>query len=218
MTTRDVIDILERELEGAITTSENKYDFDHMLSLLDLGRAVWLVDSYAKDKRLAPTCYQKYYPQLSIPLQPTDNCFKKFQMPDIIRLDEHSDGIRYVGSDDYNSPDTNNFSRIVSRAWLSTYKKHPVMNPNRFFSFLYDADAQILELYGKANLTEAPLVEALFKHPTQLPTFNIDTDDYPLPLDGIKAVEMMITQSDTRLMEATTPRPAFAAQAMIPKN
>lgn len=218
MKTNDILDSLQRVLEGGLVTSDNKFDKIYLLMLLDLGRAEWLVESYAKDKRLSPVCYQKYYPTLSLPLQTTP-AFKKFRMPDIVRLDEHSNGIRYIGEDDYANDCTNNFVGIQSRAVLSNYNKHPVMNTNRFFSYLYDGDAQILELRGKARLVEKPLFECLFKHPTEIPTFNRDLDDYPLPLDGIYSVERMITTNDTRLMEATVPKPAFAqSETPFPKK
>ncbi len=214
MTTQEIFGLLFN-VEGAIETNVSKLDDPYMLALLDSGRNVWLVETYKNDKRLPPICYQKYYPTYSLDLQPTDKCFKKFLMPDIIRLDEHSDGIRYVGEDDYDDEGTNNFARVQSRAWLSNYKKHPVMNPNRYFSHLYDGSAGILELRGKARLVEKPLVEALFKHPLQIPTFNKEQDQYPLSLDGIYAVKGMITSNDTRLAEMTTPKPAFAPPQMI---
>jgi len=219
MTTPQILDQFQRLPEGGLMVDTNRYDPLFLLSLLDAGRAAWVVEMYRKDKRIEPVFYQKYYPSYSIPLQPTDKCYAKFLMPDILRLDEHSDGIRYVGYDDYNGGTANNFRRIVSRAWVSTLSNHPVMNPNRAFSFLYDGSAKILELRGKAKLVEAPLVEALFKHPLDIPTFNRDTDDYPITMDGIYAVEKMITASDTRLVEATTPKPAFEqSQTPFPKK
>lgn len=218
MKTKDALDIIARLPEGGIVTNLNRYDKNFLLALLDLGRAAWLVEFYKANKRLAPICYQKFYATLSLSLQTTPK-FKRFQMPDIVELDEHSNGIRYAGEDDYNNDGTNNFAGIQSRAVLSNYKKHPVMNPNRFFSYLYDANAGIIEFRGKANMIEKPLIEALFKHPFEIPTFNKDTDDYPLPLDGIYAVEKMISTGDTRLVESTVPKVAFEpSQTPYPKK
>jgi len=219
MKTDELIDIVQRTVSGDIVTADNKYDDAYILQLIDGARAVWLVQIYAIDKRIAPICYQKYYPEYSITLQPKDRCFAKFKMPDIVKLDEHSDGIRYAGSDDYNGGQANDFRRIVSRAWLSTFFKHPIMNPStRFYSALYDASSGVLELRGKAKFVKTPLVEALFKHPTQIPTFNRELDDYPLSIDGITAIQKMIFENDTRIVESTRPSAAFGSPAPLLKK
>ncbi len=213
----EIIDLIQSDPEGAQSVNVNRWDDDFLINLIDLGRAAWAIESYMKDKRLEPILYQKFYPKYSLPLQPTDKCYAKFLMPDIIRLDEHSDGIRYVGEDDYNGGGVNNFRRVVSRAWLSTFNNHPVMNTNRAYSFLYDGSSGILELRGKATPVKEPLVEALFKHPLQIPTFDRDANDYPLTLDGINAVKNMILTSDARLVENTNPKAAFTQGAQMPK-
>lgn len=219
MLTDQFIDIIQRTVSGDIVTADNKYDDAYVLQLIDGARAVWLVQMYAIDKRIAPICYQKYYPEFSLPLQPTDRCFAKFKMPDIVKLDSNSDGIRYAGSDDYEGGEANNFRRIVSRAWLSTFYKHPIMNPaSRFYSTMYDASNQTLEFRGKARFIKKPLIEAVFKHPTDIPTFNRDADDYPLSMDGITAVQHMIFQNDTRIVESTKPTPAFGQPAQLLKK
>ena len=215
MTAPQIIDLYQSIEEGGLAININRFDDAFVLALLDEGRSLWLIDMYKTSPRLPAIAYQKFYPEFSLPLQTGDVCVKKFLMPDIIRLDEHSDGIRYAGEDDYDNDNTNNFSRIQSRAWKSTYKNHPVMNPARFFSFLYDGANKTLEFSGKASMVEAPLMECLFKHPTEIPTFNYDLDDYPLSLDGIYAVKKMITMSDTRLAEMTSPKPAFSQPQQI---
>jgi len=215
MTLSQIIDLYQSIPEGAIATNVNKFDELFMIAILDEGRAYFLQESYKTDQRLPAISYQKFYPKFELELQAGDKCVKKFLMPDIIRLDEHSDGIRYAGEDDYDNNDTNNFSRIQSRAWKSTFMKHPVMNPNRFFSFLYDGANKTLEFSGKANMVEAPLMECIFKHPTEIPTFNKEVDDYPLSLDGIYAVQKMITMNDTRLAEMTSPKAAFSQPQIV---
>ncbi len=221
MTIYQITDMISRIPEGGILTNLSRFDPLFLQSLVDISRAFWIQDTYRKDSNLPAVCYQKFYPEYSRELQPPKGCYKKFLMPDIIRLDENSDGIRYVGSDDYNGSVTNAFDRIESRAWLATYGAHPVMNPNndRTFSFLYDASAGTLEFRGeKASMTRTPLIECLFMHPLQIPTFNKEVDDYPIPLDGIYAIEKMIFQSDTRIVDATKPKVAFEqSNTMIKK-
>ncbi len=219
MNVGSIIDLISRIPEGGIVTSENRMDRLFILSLLDAGRAAWLRDNYKRDKRIPAICYQKYYPEYSAYLQPSKGCFKKFTMPDVVSFDENSDGIRYAGSDDYDNNGTNNFDRVKSRAWLATYNSHPVMNTNnnRTYSFLYDASAGTLEFRGeKASFIRTPLVEAVFMHPLVIPTFNNDLDDYPLPMDGVYAVEKMIFANDTRIVEATTPKVAFQPSNTAP--
>lgn len=221
MKTRQILDLISGMPEGAITTNENRFDFKYLLSLLDEARAAWIQQVYMQDKRLAPILYQKYYPDYSQPLQPGEKCYAKFLMPDIVRLDEHSDGLRYVGYDDGEGGVANNFQRIVSRATLASYANHPVMNPynERTYSFLYDGASGILELYGKGRfIRKPPLIEAVFKHPTEVPSFNLDHDDYPLTMDGINAVTNMIFAADTRISEQTAPKPAFTVSQSIPKK
>lgn len=212
MTAKQMRDEISSLGEGGQITADNRYDPIFLQLLLDSTRAFWIRDQYLKDKRLPAICYQKFYPEYATDLQPTKKCFKKFIMPDIIRLDEHSDGIRYAGSDDSEGNGTNAFDRVQSRAWLATYNQHPVMNVNnnRTWSFLYDASAKTLELRGnKASYVRTPMLECLFMHPLEIPLFNEELDDYPLPLDGFYAIEKMIFASDTRIVEATTPKVAF---------
>ncbi len=218
MRTQEILDLIGAIPEGGIITSQNRLDNKFLLSLLDVSRATWIQQTYMQDKRLPVICYQKYYPELNLYIQPSSGAIAKFQMPDIIRLDSHSDGIRYAGTDDYSGEPANNLDRIQSRAWLSTYSKHPVMNPNtdRTYSFLYDANTNTLEFRGKARFMKAPLMECLFMHPTTLPLFNYELDQYPLPNDGIYAIEKMIFSSDTRIVEATSPKVAFAQSQTPP--
>jgi len=213
-----ILDRIYSLVEGAEIVPDNNYDFGWGVSTLNNFRAQYLRNLYLRNKRINPICYQKYYPDFESAFQNTGACFAKFVVPNVISLDSNSDGFRYVGSigDD---GDSEAFIRVQSRAWLSTYNNHPVTNVNndRGVYYLYDGAMHTLELYGNGKLVKSPMVEAIFANPLEVPTYNIDKDDYPLPEDCLPEIETMIFAGQTRIIESTTPTPAFQPQ-MMPKK
>lgn len=209
----EICERIQRLPEGGLVTSENRYDYEYLVTLWNTYRAHYIQETYYKNRRINPVCYQKFYPEYESYFQDSTNCYAKFSVPNVISLDDKSDGFRYLGTDPVLTGQSKAFKRIQSRAWLSTYQNHKVTNPNtdRDVYFLYDGSLQTVELYGKGKfITTPPLVEGLFADPTKIPTFNKEKDQYPIDDDSIPEIEEMIYTAHTRIVEGTVPTPAFA--------
>lgn len=208
----ELVDRLQRLPEGGIMTSENRFDYEYCVSVWNTYRAFFIQETYAKNKRINPICYQKYHPTYEKDFQDNNGCYVKFFCPNVISLDDKSDGLRYVGTDPVKTGMSNGFKRVQSRSWLSTYNNHSVTNVNnsRAVYYLLDGQMQTMELYGNGTFIKVPpLIEGLFADPTVIPTWNKDYDPYPIDDDSVPEIEEMIYTAHTRIVEGTSPTPAF---------
>lgn len=197
MTQRELKEVIQRLPSGGIMTDSNRYDDAYIIALMNTYRGLVLKTVYQKDKRINPVCYQKYYPRYESDLQDTA-CHVKFRMPEVICMDEHSDGLRFMGSIDGDV----SFRRVHSRAKLAIYNSHKIMNVNnkRAISVLYDGNDQILEVYGNKDLKEM-MVEGIFVNPNDIPTYNALLDQYPFSEDYVPLLQNMILREVTSVAE-----------------
>ena len=213
----DILAKIQGTPEGATVFAENRYDQRYVETVFNTYRGKYIRMNYQLNKRIHPSCYQKFYPEYNPYAQPKNGCFATFAIPNIIAIDEHGDGLRYVGTDEFVTGKTMNFRRVPSRGWLSTYNYHPVMTTKNssWIGFLYDASSGIIELYGNgATITNPPLVDAIFANPFDVPTYNKTLDQYPINDDAIPEIEKMIFMDNTRIAEATHPTPAFTTNPL----
>ena len=195
-----IIDRVQRIVGGGIVTDENRWDQDYIISVINTFSRQVLRDFYVKNnKRINPVCYQRFYCEYDKNIQ--EPGFIKFTLPPIVSFDEYSDGIRYIGS----VTESNGFRRIRSRARLSSFNNHKVMNVNngRAQSALYNGNDQTIEVYGNVLLRDC-LVEGIFINPLDVPTYNMSVDNYPFNEDLIPVMEDLIYRSQLAI-EASTP-------------
>lgn len=206
---QEIIERLSRLPSGGVINDQNRYDFGYLGQLLITARAKYIQTQYvgdrttAKNRRINPVCYQKHWLTFEKDLQDSD-CYVLFRCPEVVSIDGNSDGMRYVGTIDGSCT----YRRVVSRAQLSTYNKHPMMNTNsdRFISALYDGGASMLELHGNPMLKQC-MVECVFQNPLDIPTYNIEQDNFPVSNDAIPVIESMIMR-DILSIEAATKIPS----------
>jgi len=200
MTLPEIADAIKRQPSGGIVTDETRFEDQYLYKIINSYRNQLLRQVYQKDKRIAAAAYQRYYPTYEKDLQ-SSTCFRLFRCPLIISFDERSDGLRYVGSLDYN----NNFRRHQSRATLSSVTKNKYLDVNsgRFISFLYNGNDKLIEVYG-IPLVEEILVEGIFTNPLDIPTYNVEQDNYPISEDLLPMLFEIIFKSVTAT-EANTP-------------
>ncbi len=185
----EIRELIIRLPNGGVINSNDRWEDGYIDKIIGTYRARLLKAIYAGNKRINPQCYQKHWPEYEELLQDNDGCTVKFRHPEVISLDDRSDGFRYIGGLDC----ANNFPRIHSRAWVSTFNDNRItkVNTRRRTSVLYDGNAQILEVYGDPEIEEI-LTESLLADPTSIPTYNITEDQYPLSEDLITDMISMI--------------------------
>lgn len=200
MKLREIVESVQRLPDGAIVSDRTRYDDGYIESTVGIFRARLLRILYLKNRRINPVCYQKHWPEFEQDLQ-DDNCIVKFRHPEVISLDNLSDGFRYIGALDFAGA----YARIHSRGWLSTFNDNKVTTTagNRRPTVLYDGSQQILEVRGLPELQEI-LTESLLADPLSIPTFNRDNDPYPLSEDMMPDLMNMIYSEQTSI-EAKVP-------------
>ncbi len=184
-----IVELVSRIPEGGVINSNDRWDMGYMHKLVGEYRARMCQLVYNTNKRLHPAWYQKHWPEYEPYLQDNDGCSVKFRHPEIVMLDDRSDGFRYIGGTDCAS----NFARIASRAWVSTFNDNRVtkVNANRRTSVLYDGSAEILEIYGDPEIEDI-LTESIVSNPMKIPTFNFGVDQYPVPENLVPEIVNMI--------------------------
>ncbi len=182
-------EMVTRMPNGGVVNSNDRWEDGYIDKIINTYRARLIKAIYNGNKRINPQCYQKHWPEYEELLQDDDGCTVKFRHPEVISLDDRSDGFRYIGGIDC----ANNFARIQSRAWVSTFNDNRItkVNTRRRTSVLYDGNAQILEVYGDPELDQI-LTESLLANPMSIPTYNIDVDQYPLNEDLISDMLAMV--------------------------
>lgn len=200
MLIKEIIELAQRLPDGGVISDRTRYDGGYIESTIGLFRSRILKLVYQKNKRINPVCYQKHWPEFEKDLQ-DDNCCVKFRHPEVISLDDQSDGFRYIGALEFAKA----YPRINSRAWLSTVNDNRVMaaNNNRRATVLYDGNLQILEVRGLPLLEEI-MTESILADPLSVPTFNKIYDQYPFPNDLIPDLMQMMMQEQIAV-EAAKP-------------
>ena len=205
-TLKEITEMISRLPSGGVISDRNRYDQGYLNMTLGVFRARLLKIIYLKNNRINPVCYQKHWPQYEADLQ-DDKCCVKFRHPEVISLDNGSDGFRYAGSLSF----ANNYARIKSRGWLSTINDNAVMaaNNNRRPTILYDGGLQILEVRGMPLLKEL-LTESLLADPLSIPTYNQDLDQYPINVDLLPDLMNMIFSEETAIDASKQIKPGEA--------
>jgi hypothetical protein len=201
MKLQSITEAISRLPQGGIVDSTDRWDQGYLEFLAITYRTKLSQLIYQRDKRLNPMFYQKNWPIFE-PLLQDNPCCVKFRHPEVMSLDQNSDGFRYVGTLNFAKA----FSRVQSRSWLATFNDNPITQVSAFEGkgeFLYDGSSQILEIYGMPQFT-SPLTECLFNNPLDVITYNKSVDDFPVPNNLIPDLVQMI-YNDNILTEDRKP-------------
>ncbi len=203
MTIREICESVSRLPDGGIVNDRTRYDQGYLESTVGNFRARVIRLLYLKNRRINPVCYQKHWPTFEEDLQ-DDKCCVKFRHPEVISLDNLSDGFRFIGTPDFSVA----FARIQSRSWLSTFNNNKVTTTagNRRPTVLYDGSQQILEVRGLPEL-EIILTESILADPLSIPTYNKKYDQYPLSEDMIQDMLQMIFSEETSIASSIPLKP-----------
>lgn len=187
-------DDMKRMLGGGISTVDSKFNnLPYLYDLINQARAVVIRNDFIKTRRPHPAWIQSFTLEYDASLQESD-CFVKFMCPNIIAMEARQDGFIYIGQTDGNC----SYKRILTRGELSNYNKH--RHTDSRVRVLY-ADG-ILEVYGNQMLKELR-VDAVFSNPTDVPTYNINVDLYPIDENNLIMLKQYLYQSQLEIEQKT---------------
>lgn len=184
-------------VSGGIFVDERNLSQEKILDKIDEVREVWVAQKFKETHYVHPDWVQKFWPEYDEDIQDASYCVK-FKCPSIARLSDRADGLRYIGAEDC----ADDFRRVKSRGQLSTMRHHPAMKVGNKVVALYESG--VIELISKRSKPFVPIVIGIFSKPSEIPTFNINTDQYPLDGAGIEFVENYIVTKVSRV-EISTP-------------
>ncbi len=162
-----------RLVSGGIETDVTRYDFSDIEDKIHYGRSVVISESFKESKRIGSAWLQRFISPFNTNLQDS-NKFVRFKVPDVIRLDNYRDGFVYVGAIDSNIA----YRRVVDRATMANGNLYRITIQNQQTArFLYEQG--YIEVYGNTNIRQLA-IDGIFSNPTHIPTYNQDTDEYPL--------------------------------------
>ena len=203
MNTIEIIESLAKMPSGAIFTDESRYNELYLISIANKFRAEAIREYYRINKRINPVCYQRFYPEY-VQEEQYEWCFYRFKCPQVINMDDISNGFRFVGT--LNS--SKSFDIIKTRGELSTFLNHPVLTPaaGRNVCALHDGTTGYWEIYAKGNkLPKFFVVEMIQQNPLDNPEFNVDFSEYPVSNDLLPMMESLVYQANTSISSATQP-------------
>lgn len=121
-------------------------------------------------------------------------CYLEMEMPAIpVRFEDGTDGWRFVGEDVLGR----SFRKIKTPEYASMLIKSGRLQASNEISYVYTGQKKI-KVYGN-KLLEQFLVDAVYEDPTELSTFNSDTDNYPISPD-ILPIVMNLIRNDLHYM------------------
>lgn len=186
MTLPQIADQIIKEVQGGVRTIESKFSYEYIYSLIHTYRANVIRQQYSKAKRIHPLWTQQYLPEFSKDLQ-DDICMVKFQVPPSIIMNEQVNGYLYIGEVNGSCA----YNQLNSRAELSTYNQHRVTK--EAVRIIYSDG--ILEVYGNTEIKQLR-IDAVFANPTDVPTYNIELDQYPIDNESLNQAKELIVKTE----------------------
>ena len=190
---------------AGIFTDEQRMNEKYIYSIINSYRASVCRLRFKETGNIDGDYLQKYYLEYNKKIQES-NRFVKFLCAGAISVSGEEDGFVYIGTVPEGNTSSIAWQRINTRPALSTYTKHGVMNIllKRNVSVLWDQHSGSMEVYGNMDIRNG-LVEAVFHDPFEIPTWNKEVDDYPMPIDDITLMESMILKENTSIIKNQKP-------------
>lgn len=176
MILRNIVDTLIRAVSGGENGIDNKYSPTYVEALVpQLRNEAIILDYYgsrnrAASRRLDYACYQTIDVNVNTPVEGRD--YVTFTVPKTIGVGRLIDGLVYVGQQDQSIE----FSRLLNRSDVAMMKARGLLNGD---NIAYIWSQGNIEVYGNNALGEIQ-VRGIFVNPTELSSFNVEADDYPI--------------------------------------
>jgi hypothetical protein len=197
MTLPEVRDIFRSLPSGGNLTDENRFDDNYLDQLIHSVRALSISNKANVMKKRLPIWYQSMIPEYSKDFQDGQKLCVKFQIPDVITLDARENGYGYCGTVECNKA----FRIWTDRGVFASACNDRIMNPTsgRTTNILFEG-SNYGEIYGATLITELPRFVAIFAIPTDVPTYNILTDQYPIDEGSIEDMINIMTKANLNII------------------
>ena len=178
MLTAVVIDELIRSVQGAVNTANGRFDSEYVQSLLPQLRAEAIVVAYngsrsqAANRTIAGQWLQTIKVTIPSNQQGSNNEFLQVEIPPIIRINDRTDGLVYVGNDDT----AVSFARAYTKTEVADLKRRGFLR-GREIVYIYTGNK--LEIYGNKILKDLQ-IQGVFSNPTEIEGFNWYESEYPV--------------------------------------
>jgi len=177
---------------GGIITDENRLDDKYLIAVLNSYRAYMIPESWKKERKVYPGIYQTLWIDYD-PNAQDEQCVRIFPCPSVLQIAPHLFGINYVGSVKRDQ----SFRLTLTRGAQANKQKHRIMKrSSRKIDILYDPGQGILET-DDLDLKHIR-IDAAWRNPLDIPTYNIETDQYPLPDDVIEIILDLLNKGTLR--------------------
>lgn len=187
-------EIIRTGIDAGIITDEDRIDHDFIESLVHQYRAEAIIMVYNNDryKRINASWTQQFIAEYDKTIQ-DDISTVKFKVPPVISLDKFRDGHLYIGTIDGNCP----YRKVVGRAELTMAQHRHLKNNGATRVFASDG---FIEEYGNPDLRDLR-TDSIFQNPTDVPTYNKFTDEYPVSPEVVALLKELIWTKETSLIK-----------------
>lgn len=183
---------------GGYITVDTRFNKQYMYSMIHSARAFIIGERWKQFGKIPPIYYQPFTPQFEVLSQDADSCYTKFyNVPDIIALDGRATGLGFVGGDGTLCQ----FREVSSRSAFASMQNHRTMKKGRKAYVLMLGGGE-MEVYFRDSIENITL-NAIFSDPTQVDTYNVDFDAYPMDISDIPKMETYLMQGSMGLVYKT---------------
>ena len=174
---------------GGYLTIDSRFDKGYIYSLIHSARAIIVNERFKANMAIPPIYFQSYRPQFEKAAQDSERCCTSFYgVPTIIGGDGRRSGLGYVGTIN-GKPKT--FIEVSSRATLAGMFTDRTMRNLDKPIVLIGSDS--VDVYYEEVIKDF-VMEAIFKDPTQVPSYDIEASEYPMDIDDIAKMETYLMQ------------------------
>ena len=180
-------EILDRMLSykgGGAVTDEAVPNKQYYESVLESMRETAIREEFRRDGVVSLANYQSHYLVFDGDVNEEDCEFYDFYVPQVIRVNDMKGSFGYVGSED----GRNAWQFYPSMERYSNLSTHTLLAPKLRKNIVayFDKSESVIKV---TQPVKRGLVTAIFRRPEDVPTFNVDIDDYPM---SGKAIEIMM--------------------------
>ncbi len=193
MTLVELVDVTERFLSNTgVATDESKWDALYLENLIHRYSRMAITQYYAQAKNINPIWAQRFDLVYDKDFQEGD-CLVKFKVPSILILGNTQTGLIYFG----NRTGICTFRFVKTRAELAMYGGHRFTNRSKIIRALYTEG--VLEERNDTMLQNA-FVDMVGLNPTDFPTFNRKSSQYPISEDLIPLMHQLMWKNEGQLL------------------
>ena len=195
MTTKEIIDIFKGLPSGGYITADSRLRDGNILALVNACKNAAQKIVFEKEKYAPPQWFVPFYHEYEETWENT-MCYKRFTMVDYVMLDGIVAGLGYIGSTRTN----HTFVPVTSRTQLADYMNHPILRPRQNDTYVL-IEATHIEVYGKP--VKDLKIGIIPANPLDVPTFNYDTDPYPVDGGLLDVMKKIALNPDYNLITRT---------------